>query len=1494
MTGGSRAPRRLAFLVLLLASIALVTAVPTSPASGSSSEPLEVAPATASPPATPAPALAPAVAGEVGVPPSSANTTSGPGVFYTSTALPSPSFANQTCVTGLCYNDSNDVATNFTSRGLLAVAYTSLTDRSPCTTQRALSVSNIAFVSSSNLGRTWTHVKYLGNPVCTGASAQYPDAWEPSLTSLADGTLVLVYVEYNLTAGSLPPLTPTTWPPSESRLVLTESSNNGGTWSTPQVLNISNPSTAPPGVQYTPALPSVTAFGDTIYVTWMSLSFTDSEGSVAMVVSTDGGTAWSPVVTVSTGYGAYYSMDPQATVSPTGELFIAYTTNVSFNYFWCGLFDCYYFDYGAWTGSVWVASSDYNGTVFDYSMVAGPVVLGSPGWGPSLNPTSFGPFQTPAPQIAYSAATDQVYVAFTADTPANGTTDCEVPSSECLAGDLYFYDSPDDGVTWNPGNIGNVIFDPTDIDPSTTNLNATDTVTSVAIAVTGSGAVDLEAGFYNGSTCFGNTCGAATEVVFSTSDDGATFTDPAVVSATYTPEADAWNGEYGAVDSLAGSPLFFWSSNTCPAWATTPCTGYPSSPFAVAQVELSTPFAGSGTSLFFNATGIPTDINWSISVLGNIRSGPGDVTLSVSGIPDGAQILYSAADVNLSLAHYAVGPGGVSPASPETLTRTLGVSVTFEEYVPVSISYQVPSITGIECEAEFGIGACPTFYPACTVLADPEEDEDVGCYSVYFNPIPPTGPQWLPYGQPTTVGLSPTPAASTCFSAFGDCDLWIYNLTLLGWGGDGPGSVSSPNPNITFSPRGPVTESASFVITGVCNYFYYSFNSPPLILDWCQTYTAPLTFSESGLPAGTTWGVTLSGAAGSGGFSAPAPEPIENASAGVGFGGISVWNVPSNNPNYVWEGTADVGATVLLPYSGSVLVNYTLVPLATVSVPLHVDALGLPDGLNGNLTITDLATSQNLTFSVGSGGANATVDGGAYGINGSAVVTTSGISYVVAEVYVTSALVNYTNQSAPNPVTVVLGGATNVTVAYQAEYWVDVSAGVGGQASPSSRWVDAGTTITLRATANSGYYFLGWVGTGPGATSGTQATLSQVVIQPGGAVSELATFARNSAASWTVTVSPSGLPGGAEASMTLGGSTYSGAGVFDVTNLSTGTYAVAFPTIAGGGAAISEYVLESVTASVGLSGSELTVNQDLSVDPVYTTDYLVQTSVVGNGGISPGSGSSWQPAGTTLTIVATPASGDLLEEWTGAFDGGASSVLSNLTTLQTVLAGSWSIVAWFVPAPPPIVPGYDLLLNETGLPAGTAWQFGVSGGPGAAGTTPSLTLHDLSGTYTFEIPTVYASAGVRFVPEDTNGTSVAVTADQNATVEFQEQFLVIAAASGPGSVGGGGWYPAGQSISLSATPSNASFSGWQGSGSGSYSGTDLTPRIVADGPITETATFSTAATSRSSASSVPAVDYLAIGIVVAVLVAVGIAEGFVAGRRRRPPPGTRLPAPASP
>lgn len=1431
---------------------------------------------------------APAV--PVGIPGnnSTANAT-GPGTFYSSQALPSPPLSQEACSFGSCYNISNDVSTTVTPHGLLVAAYTALSDHSPCSSLRGTSVSNIALVTSGNQGSTWSKAQYLGNPVCSQSG--YPDAWEPTVASLANGTLVLAYVEYGLPYGEVPPLTPYTWPPTESRLVVTESYDNGSKWTVPTVLNISNPASAPPGLQFTPALPSIATVGQTIYLTWMSLTTENSAGSIALIVSTNGGAVWSPTVPVASGFEAGYAMDPQATIGPGGELVIAYTANVSQASFFCGANGCNGYFPPVWEGSVWVATSTSNGTEFDYSTVAPDVPLGSPGWDPNANPTSYGPFETPAPQVAYAGATGQLYVAFTAGQIANGSSFCDFGPTACLVDGLYFFNSSDGGATWSYGNINTTVVNAGVIDPSTFALNASDSITSVAIATRGH-AVDLEAGYYDGTLCAQvYDCGIQTEVVFSTTNAGRTFTTPATIAAQYTPFADAWTGEYTSIAEVHSGPRFFWSLNSCPGYIYSPCGAYPYSNLPVSQIEESEFYNGSATAtLSFVAHGVASPVNWTISILGNVRDGLTNETLSVSGVPTGYPIYFNVAGLNESTVAYYVFASGIVPESPVTLTGNQTVDVHFVRYVPVTVALNVPDPTGAICQSTLGTFAgCPSFDPAC-LNEEFGGEYDQACFTYYVNPAPPTGVQWVPAGTTESYSITPFPS-KYCYYPYGGiygysyCNDFEFMIDPLGWAGSGSGSASTPGLNVTFSADGPVTETASFLYTGLCVYYYDYYLGVLQFSEFygCQNVTAPLSINENGLPFGDTWGVTLSGAAGNGTISSYAGVPIVNESANIGPASISAWNVPSSTPGMVYVADISQASPMLLPVTGTIWVNYTLEPAANLTVPVDVEQLGLPAGLAGNATLVDSANGATTDVTTGATGASVTVAGGTYTVNATPVVTTTGVSYYPAEIYATVSLAGAVNQSGVSPSSVVLEGPATIVLAYAPEYWVAVTAGPGGTVSTPSQWVPAGGSVSLDATPDSGYSFLYWAGTGVGAAAGSAANLAQVAILPGGPVTEFAVFGTAPPPSWTVTVVATGIPLGQPYSVSLGTATYTGIGSFAIDNVSSGTYTVGVPTVAAAGSTVVRYSESGLAATRGLSGDRLTVTANLILEPAFSTEYLVAVSTTGVGTVSVASGPTWYAANATLEVMATPGTGQQFLGWWASVGDNPATLEGSAPELEIVVATSVNLVAEFGPAPPTSAATFSLVVNESGLPSDTAWAFTLSPGAGASGTAASLTATGLNGTYALAFPIVYAALGVRYVPNLGANESIAVPSDRSANVTYTAQVLVtmIVVANGA-AASSGAWVTVGSTDTLQppAAPAGSVFLGWEGLGPGNYTGPNATASFAPAGPVTETALYGAPVAAASSGPSTPWTDYLAVALVVLALLGVGIWQGLASARRR--------------
>jgi hypothetical protein len=77
------------------------------------------------------------------------------------------------------------------------------------------------------------------------------------------------------------------------------------------------------------------------------------------------------------------------------------------------------------------------------------------------------------------------------------------------------------------------------------------------------------------------------------------------------------------------------------------------------------------------------------------------------------------------------------------------------------------------------------------------------------------------------------------------------------------------------------------------------------------------------------------------------------------------------------------------------------------------------------------------------------------------------------------------------------------TATFQTQYFLTMSSGAGGTVQPASGWRKAGSSVTIKATANAGFTFAGWVGSGTGSYTGTNNPGS---ITMGGPITETGNF----------------------------------------------------------------------------------------------------------------------------------------------------------------------------------------------------------------------------------------------------------------------------------------------------------------------------------------------------------------------------------------------------
>jgi len=411
----------------------------------------------------------------------------------------------------------------------------------------------------------------------------------------------------------------------------------------------------------------------------------------------------------------------------------------------------------------------------------------------------------------------------------------------------------------------------------------------------------------------------------------------------------------------------------------------------------------------------------------------------------------------------------------------------------------------------------------------------------------------------------------------------------------------------------------------------------------------------------------------------------------------------------------------------------------------------------------------------------------------------------------------------------------SVTASYATQYLLTMAASPsqGGTTSPApgSYWYYAGTQVQISATANSGYQFNGWSGSGSGSYSGTS---NPATITMDGPITETAVFYVQ------VTFSTTGMGSDAQGTvLTVDGSAYT-IGQLPITFVwpygSQHSFSWSSPVSAGSG---KQYVWQSTSGLSNSQSGTLTVSGPGSVVGNYATQYLLtmQVSPSGAGTTNPAPGSYWEAAGAQIQISVTVNSGYQFYGWIGS---GSGSYTGSSSSATITMNGPITETASFY---------VQVTFSAQGL------------GSGASGTV--LTVDGQSYSYsqlpvTFSWPTgsqhsfawsspVPGSSGVQYVWQSTSGLATAqsgtltVSGPGSVVATYGTQYYLTMTANPPsgGSVSpGSGWYNAGSSVQISASANSGwAFSSWSGSGSGSYSGTGNPTTITMNGPVTETANF---------------------------------------------------------
>ena len=290
---------------------------------------------------------------------------------------------------------------------------------------------------------------------------------------------------------------------------------------------------------------------------------------------------------------------------------------------------------------------------------------------------------------------------------------------------------------------------------------------------------------------------------------------------------------------------------------------------------------------------------------------------------------------------------------------------------------------------------------------------------------------------------------------------------------------------------------------------------------------------------------------------------------------------------------------------------------------------------------------------------------------------------------------------------------------------------VGGGTVTGGGAYNAGSVVAVTATPGLGYRFVEWSGdcSGSGACSVTMSADRSVT----------AKFATAPTSRLIARAQP------ADGGSVTGGGTYNRGSVVAVTATANGGYRFSHWT----------------GACTGSGACSVTMDHLRLVVAVFVARHTLTTSVSAAGGGTVSAGGAYD-AGTAVTVTATPNSGYVFSNWTGACTGsGACSVTMNAAR---------AVTAHFAR-------GYNLIARATPVAGGTV----SGGGTYASGARPTVTATPNTG---------YRLTGwAGECSEITAGACIAnMIRDRTVTAHFVRTYALITGAnpSVGGSVSGGG------------------------------------------------------------------------------------------------------------
>ncbi len=371
-----------------------------------------------------------------------------------------------------------------------------------------------------------------------------------------------------------------------------------------------------------------------------------------------------------------------------------------------------------------------------------------------------------------------------------------------------------------------------------------------------------------------------------------------------------------------------------------------------------------------------------------------------------------------------------------------------------------------------------------------------------------------------------------------------------------------------------------------------------------------------------------------------------------------------------------------------------------------------------------------------------------------------------------------------------------------------------------------------------------------------------------GPVNETAWFAPTTGKLVPVNFTEVGLPAGATWNVSLNGQGQSTSTATAEFQVFPGSYTYSIGSPIAGQNSGTRYVAPATTGTAVVGNSSVT----LTVQYVTQYDVSISVSPVGSGAAAPPGG--WFAATSQVTLSALPANGYSFAAWVGT---GSGSYTGSDPSPQVTVPGAGQRIGTVRAAQ------RCFSVVHPGFRAPTRRKLERRSGRvelddesvGADHSRPRRLRHLHGGEPNPRLP---ERAGT--VAQPTSGTVDLTGGTVAVRVSFVPEALLVVTTSGTGSATmspvADGWYPFGTQVEFNATaPGGSTFAGWNGSGSGSYTGEANPVDIQVVGPFVEVAHFLPVSSPPNLVPNSPGVTAGGWSIVVGPALLLGVVLGTV-------------------